>query len=277
MLSVDFSKKQRIVVKVGSSTITHDETGNIDYLLLERLIRQLCDLRGQGKDVCLVSSGAIAVGRYAIGLKERPKDLATKQACASIGQAYLMSTYQKIFSEYNQRAGQILMTKFTMANDESRINAKNTLEELFALGAIPIVNENDTVATHEIQYGDNDSLSAYVAALIDADLLILLSDIDGLYTDNPKVNPDARLVKLVENVDDVLAMASSETGSSVGTGGMATKLKAAQIATAFGADMIITNGNHIGNIHRIFENKDIGTVFLAKKQDGVCIIDLLEE
>ncbi len=277
MREIDFSQKHRIIVKVGSSTITHEATGNIDYTKLERLVRQLCDLRGQGKDVCLVSSGAIAVGRYAIGLKERPTDLATKQACASIGQAYLMSVYQKLFSEYNQKAGQILMTKMTMVNDESRTNAKNTFEELFSLGVIPIVNENDTVATHEIQYGDNDSLSAIVAALTDADLLILLSDIDGLYTDNPKTNSDATLVPLVDNVDEVLSMASSDTGSSVGTGGMTTKLKAAQIASAAGADMIITNGAHIGNIHRIFENKDIGTLFLSHKKDHVNIVDLLEE
>lgn len=277
MREIDFSKKKRIIIKVGSSTITHEATGNIDYTKLERLVRQLCDLRGQGKDVCLVSSGAIAVGRYAIGLKERPQDLATKQACASIGQAYLMSTYQKLFSEYNQKAGQILMTKMTMTNDESRVNAHNTFEELFSLGVIPIVNENDTVATHEIQYGDNDSLSALVAALTGADLLILLSDIDGLYTDNPKTNPKASLVTFVDNVEDVLSMASSDTGSSVGTGGMTTKLKAAQIASAAGADMIITNGAHIGNIHRIFENKDIGTLFLSHKKADLNILELLEE
>ena len=182
MYGHDFTEKKRVVIKVGSSTITHEATGNIDYTKLERLVRQLCDLRAQGKDVCLVSSGAIAVGRYAIGLKERPKDLATKQACASIGQAYLMSVYQKLFSEYNQRAGQILMTKKTMTDPESRENAKNTFEELFNLGVIPVVNENDTVATHEIQFGDNDSLSAIVSALINADALVLLSDIDGLYT-----------------------------------------------------------------------------------------------
>ena len=204
MYGRDFSEKKRVIVKVGSSTITHEATGNIDYTKLERLVRQLCDLRAQGKDVCLVSSGAIAVGRYAIGLKERPSDLATKQACASIGQAYLMSVYQKLFSEYNQKAGQILMTKKTMTDPESRENAKNTFEELFALGVIPVVNENDTVATHEIQFGDNDSLSAIVAALVKADALILLSDIDGLYTDNPNTNPDAQFVPVVENIDAVV-------------------------------------------------------------------------
>ncbi len=273
----NFSNKKRVVIKVGSSTITHEETGNLDYTKLERMVRQLCDLRNRGIDVCLVTSGAIAVGRHAIGLNERPKDLATKQACASIGQATLMSIYQKLFAEYNQIAGQILMTKKTMLDDESRYNAKNTFEEMFALGAIPVVNENDTVATHEIQFGDNDTLSAIVAALIGADALVLLSDIDGLYTDNPKTNPDAVLVPLVKNVDEVLSMASSETGSNVGTGGMTTKLRAAHIASISGADMIITNGAHIGNIHRIFEDKEIGTLFLAHKKSDVKILDLLEE
>ena len=273
----NFSTKKRVVIKVGSSTITHEATGNLDYIKLERMCRQLCDLRNRGMDVCLVTSGAIAVGRNAIGLKERPGDLATKQACASIGQATLMSIYQKLFSEYNQIAGQILMTKKTMVDDESRFNARNTFEEMFALGAIPVVNENDTVATHEIQFGDNDTLSAIVAALIGADALILLSDIDGLYTDNPRTNSEAELVPLVEDVTKVLDMASSDTGSSVGTGGMATKLRAAQIASACGCDMIITNGAHIGNIHRIFEDKEIGTLFLSNKLNDVHIIDLLEE
>ncbi|MCR4695020.1 MAG: glutamate 5-kinase [Pseudobutyrivibrio sp.] len=277
MYKVDFTEKKRIIVKVGSSTITHEETGNIDYTKLERLVRQLCDLRARGKDVCLVSSGAIAVGRYAIGLKERPRDLATKQACASIGQAYLMSVYQKLFSEYNQKAGQVLITKKTFIDSESRENARNTFNELFKLGVIPVVNENDTVATHEIQFGDNDSLSAIVCALVKADALVLLSDIDGLYTHNPKENPDAKLVEVVEDISSVMDMATSDSSSNVGTGGMTAKLKAALIATYSGADMVITNGNHIGNIHRIFENQDKGTLFVANKRDDVNILELLEE
>ena len=277
MYGVDFTKKKRVVIKVGSSTITHEATGNIDYTKLERLVRQLCDLRAQGKDVCLVSSGAIAVGRYAIGLKNRPQDLATKQACASIGQAYLMSVYQKIFSEYNQRAGQVLITKKTMTDSESRENARNTFNQLFELGVIPVVNENDTVATHEIQFGDNDSLSAIVAALVNADALVLLSDIDGLYTDDPSTNPDAEFVPVVEDIDAVADMASSDSTSDVGTGGMTAKIRAAQIATYSGADMVITNGKHIGNIHRIFENKDKGTLFVANKRDDVHVLDLLED
>ncbi|MCR4568197.1 MAG: glutamate 5-kinase [Pseudobutyrivibrio sp.] len=277
MYGHDFKEKKRVIVKVGSSTITHEETGNIDYTKLERLVRQLVDLRAQGKDVCLVSSGAVAVGRYAIGLKERPQDLATKQACASIGQAYLMSVYQKLFSEYNQKAGQVLITKKTMTDPESRANARNTFEQLFNLGVIPVVNENDTVATHEIQFGDNDSLSAIVAALVKADALILLSDIDGLYTDDPNSNPNAEFVAVVDNIDDVANMASSDSSSDLGTGGMTAKLRAAQIATFSGADMVITNGAHIGNIHRIFENKDKGTLFVANKRDDVRVLDLLED
>ena len=264
MYGHDFTKKKRVVVKVGSSTITHEATGNIDYTKLERLVRQLCDLRAQGKDVCLVSSGAIAVGRYAIGLKERPKDLATKQACASIGQAYLMSVYQKLFSEYNQKAGQILMTKKTMTDPESRENARNTFEQLFNLGVIPVVNENDTVATHEIQFGDNDSLSAIVAALTKADALVLLSDIDGLYTDNPNTNPDAEFVPVVESIEDVMDMASSDSSSDVGTGGMNTKLQAAKIATVSGMDMVIANSADVKVIHRIVDGADIGTIFKSK-------------
>ena len=174
----DFTKKKRVVVKIGSSSLNRGETGNLNFTKLEHLVRELCDMRNRGMDVCLVSSGAIAVGRQTIGLNERPKDISTKQACAAVGQARLMMTYQRMFAEYNQIAGQILMTKNTMVNPVSRKNAKNTFEELFRLGVIPIVNENDTVSTYEMQFGDNDTLSAIVSSLVGADLLILLSDID---------------------------------------------------------------------------------------------------
>ncbi len=181
----DFKKKKRVVVKIGSSSLNYEETGNLNFTKLEHLVRELCNLRNRGMDVCLVSSGAISVGRQTLGLQARPSDISTKQACASVGQARLMMIYQKLFAEYNQVAGQVLMTKNTMVNPVSRENAKNTFEELFRLGAIPIVNENDTVSTYEMQFGDNDTLSAIVASLIGADLLILLSDIDGLFTDDP--------------------------------------------------------------------------------------------
>lgn len=278
MESVDFTKKKRVIVKVGSSTITHEATGGVDFKKLDRLVRELCDLRNQGMDVCLVSSGAIAVGRGAIGLKERPKNLATKQACASIGQATLMSIYQKLFAEYSHIAGQVLMTKKTMIDNVSRKNAQNTFEELFSLGIIPVVNENDTVSTYEISFGDNDTLSAIVASLTGADALILFSDIDGLYTDNPKTNKDAKFIPVVETIDDkILAMASNESGSNVGTGGMATKIKAAQIACISGCDMVIANGDDISNLHRIFENKQVGTIFKAHQNEDVSILDLVEE
>ncbi len=273
-----FEKKKRIVVKIGSSSLTHLKTGKIDFIKLEKLVRQLCDLKNQNIDVCLVSSGAIAVGRNILGINKRPKNISTKQACAAVGQSALMMTYQKLFSEYQQTCGQVLMTKKTMTDNVSRTNARNTFEELFKLGVIPVVNENDTVNTYEIQFGDNDSLAALVASLIGADLLILLSDIDGLFTDNPKNNPDAKLVELVDKIDDtVLHMASVETGSDVGTGGMATKLNAARIATYSGADMIIANGADVEIIHDIMEDDFLGTVFTANKKDDFFIADFIEE
>ena len=199
--------KKRIVIKIGSSSLTHAATGRLGRLLkMEVLVRELGDLRNQGKDVVLVSSGAIAVGAAALGMKGKPSDLRVKQACASVGQARLMLIYQKLFSEYNQMAGQILMTKNTMVNNANRRNAQNTFNELLSLGVIPIVNENDSISTYEMQslekFGDNDTLSAVVAALIEADLLILMSDIDGLYTDDPNSNPDARFIDTVDNFDE---------------------------------------------------------------------------
>ncbi|MDE7062812.1 MAG: glutamate 5-kinase [Lachnospiraceae bacterium] len=270
--------KKRVVVKIGSSSLQHMETGNLDFLKMERLVRELCDIRNTGKDVCLVSSGAIAVGRQSIGLGERPVAIAAKQACAAVGQARLMMTYQKMFAEYHQIAGQVLMTKNTMIDNVSRKNAQNTFEELFSLGVIPIVNENDTVSTYEMQFGDNDSLSAIVASLIGADLLILLSDIDGLYTDDPRTNEWAQLVPYVDELNEqFLKMAKESTGSDVGTGGMATKLIAAQIATMSGADMIIANGKDMRVLHRIFEGHNVGTLFRAHQDEDFYIADFIEE
>ena len=274
----DFTKKKRVVVKIGSSSLNRGETGNLNFTKLEHLVRELCDMRNRGMDVCLVSSGAIAVGRQTIGLNERPKDISTKQACAAVGQARLMMTYQRMFAEYNQIAGQILMTKNTMVNPVSRENAQNTFEELFRLGVIPIVNENDTVSTYEMQFGDNDSLSAIVASLVGADLLILLSDIDGLYTDDPRKNPKAELIPVVEKIDNRIEnMAGDTVGSDVGTGGMTTKLTAARIATLSGADMIIANAKDVGVLHQIFEGKQVGTFFKANKNDDFYIADYVEE
>ena len=275
---LNFKDKKRVVVKIGSSSLQHAATGSLNFNKVEKLVRELCDMRNRGMDVCLVSSGAIAVGRKAMGLTERPKTISTKQACAAVGQARLMMTYQKIFSEYNQIAGQVLMTKSTMLNNVSRKNAQNTFEELFRLGVIPIVNENDTVSTYEMQFGDNDTLSAIVASLTGADLLILLSDIDGLFTDDPHENPKAELIRIVETLDEsVLHMAKESTGSDVGTGGMATKLAAARIATFSGADMIIANGKDVGILHEIFEGDFLGTTFLANKNEDFYIADYIEE
>lgn len=272
------ANKKRIVIKIGSSSLQHAETGNMDYPKLERLVRQLCDLRNRGMDVCLVSSGAIAVGRQSMGLKERPTNIATKQACAAVGQGRLMMTYQRMFAEYNQVAGQVLMTKNTMIDNVSRKNAQNTFEELFRMGVIPIVNENDTVSTYEMQFGDNDSLSAIVASLVGADLLILLSDIDGLFTDDPRQNPDAKLVPFVEHLDQHFEdMAKGTTGSDVGTGGMATKLTAAKIATLSGADMVIANGKDVDVIHQIMEGEPVGTLFAAHKNEDFYVVDYIEE
>lgn len=264
-----FKYKKRVVVKIGSSSLQHPSSGELDLIKLEKLVRELCDLRNQGMDVCLVSSGAIAVGRRAIGLTEKPTEVATKQACAAVGQARLMMIYQRLFSEYSQVASQVLMTKDTMIHDVSYENAKNCFEELFRLGIIPIVNENDTISTYEINFGDNDTLSAIVAALTEADLLILLSDIDGLYTDDPRSNPDAKLIERIEKMDDkYLSMAKESTGSDVGTGGMSTKLKAAKIATASGADMIIANGKDVGIIHQIINGDFTGTFFQKHKEES---------
>ncbi len=258
-------------MKIGSSSLQHPKTGELDYIKLEVLVRELCNLRNQGKDVVLVTSGAIAQGKKAMHLTDADitsqNRIAMKQACAAIGQARLMMTYQRIFSEYNQVTAQILMTKNTIVDNLNRYNAHNTFSQLLEMGVIPVVNENDTVATYELEM-DNDTLSAIVAALIGADLLILLSDIDGLYTDDPRKNPDAKFVELVEELtDDYLNMGKKSTGSSVGTGGMNTKLTAARIATKAGADMLIANSSDIRIIHRLMDGRNYGTLFVANQDE----------
>lgn len=269
--------KKRIVIKVGSSSLQHKETGGLDYIKLEVLVREICNLRNMGKEVVLVSSGAIAVGKRAVHLGKDDDPIAVKQACAAIGQARLMMTYQKIFSEYNHVCAQILMTKNTIVDPLNRFNAHNTFSELLKLGVVPIVNENDTVATYEIKFGDNDTLSAIVAALIDADLLILLSDIDGLYTDDPNQNKDAKFISVVDELtDDLMQMGKKSTGSDVGTGGMNTKLQAAKIATVAGADMIIANSDDMRIIHRIMDGREYGTFFKAHKDDNFYLADYVE-
>ena len=263
------SDKYSFVIKIVSSSLQHKVTGDLDYTKLDVLVRELCNLRNMGKDVVLVTSGAIAVGGKAIlPTREEDNPIAVKQACAAVGQARLMMIYQKIFAEYNQVAAQILMTKNTIVDNLNRYNARNTFAELFKLGVIPIVNENDTIATYEIEIGDNDTLSAIVASLVEADALLLLSDIDGLYTDDPRTNPDVRYIEVVEELtEELMNMGKASTGSSVGTGGMTTKLQAAKIASSTGVDMVIANSRDIKVIHRILSGQNIGTLFLAHKDE----------
>ena len=258
------AQKKRIVVKIGSSTLTHPETGDMDLVKMERLVRILTDISNSGKDVVLVSSGAIAVGRKSV-----------KQACAAIGQTRLMMVYQRLFAEYNKIPAQILMTKLTMIRDENRRNARATFSELLEMGVIPIVNENDTVVTDEIEFGDNDTLSAIVAALIHADLLVLLSDIDGLYDDDPRANPDAKFIEEIDYITDELEAMAKGAGSDVGTGGMATKIAAARIANDAGADMVICNGNDIKNLRHVIEGRKVGTIFRAHKNENFHLINYL--
>ena len=275
-LREEIKDKKRIVIKIGSSSLQHKETGGLDYTKLDVLVRELCNIANQGKEVVLVSSGAIAVGKRAVHIGKEDNPIAVKQACAAIGQARLMMTYQKLFAEYNHVAAQVLMTKNTIAEPLNRFNAKNTFSELLKLGAIPIVNENDTVSTFEIEFGDNDTLSAIVAALIDADLLILLSDIDGLYTDDPNKNPDAEFISVVDRLDDSIMGMGKGTSSSVGTGGMGTKLSAARIATSSGADMIIANAADVRIIHRIMDGREYGTLFKAHKSEEFDLVTFIE-
>ena len=273
----ELKDKKRIVVKVGTSSLIHVETGELDLIKVEHLVRELTDLRSKGKDVILVTSGAIGVGSKAAGFKEKPDTVPLKQACAAIGQARLMMIYQKFFAEYNQVTAQVLMTRNTMLNANNRRNAQNTFEELLALGAIPVVNANDSISTFEILHGDNDTLSAVVVSLVGADLLILLSDINGLYTDNPSTNPDAKFVPFVDMVDDELKDMGKESASGVGTGGMATKLIAAELATSAGADMVIANGRNMNVIHKIIDGQPYGTFFRSNEDEAFELKRFLKE
>lgn len=269
VISVDrafLKEKKRIVIKIGTSTITHMETGNLNLDKLEKFVRVLTDLHNQNKEVVVVSSGAVGAGRKALGIQEKPKTLSVKQACAAVGQARLMMIYQKLFAEYNQTIAQILITKRVMTNEISRKNAENTFQELFSMGVIPIVNENDPISTDQIEgdiFGDNDTLSANVAELVKADLLILLSDIDGLYTDDPHKNPEAKYISYVESIDDKLEGMAKGAETSLGTGGMTTKIAAAKIAMEAGVDMVIASGDDVHNVSRIMDGKEVGTLFQA--------------
>ena len=258
--------KKRIVIKVGTSTITYPETGNLNLGKLEKFIRILINMRNQGKEVIVVTSGAIGVGRNALGMESTPKEDEKRQACAAVGQGKLMMIYEKLFSEYSQLTAQVLLTKESISHKECRENAQNTFRELLKMHVIPIVNENDAISMDQSKYGnfgDNDTLSAYVAELVGADLLVLMSDIEGLYTDDPRENRNAEFVHTVYRIDEKLEKMGKGAGSSLGTGGMATKIQAAKLATMVGADMVIANGEDISIIDDIMAGKKVGTLFQA--------------
>ena len=258
-------RSMRIVVKVGTSTLAY-ATGRLNIQRVERMCRVLSDLKNAGHEIILVSSGAIAMGFGKLNLRERPHDMPTKQASAAVGQCELMYVYDKLFTEYNHTVAQLLITAPDIADGGSRKeNFHNTLDRLLELGALPIINENDTISTEEIAVGDNDTLSAVVAATTRAELLILLSDIDGLYDSDPHKNPDAKLIHEVSEIDEKILSLAGGSGSELGTGGMVTKLHAAQIATEAGCEMVIANGWNPDLLYGIVEREPIGTRFLAKK------------
>lgn len=251
---------KRIVIKVGTSTLTY-ENGKTNIRRLAKLVSVLADLHNAGCEVVLVSSGAIGVGVGKLGLPSRPTDTMGRQAAAAVGQCELMFMYDKFFSEYGQKVGQLLITKGDVECEERRTNLTNTFDRLFEYGAVPIVNENDSVSIEELVFGDNDCLSANVAKLIHADALIMLTDIDGLYSGNPREDPDATLIVNVERIDDDLKALAGGTGSNRGTGGMITKLNAAEIATQAGIPAIIMNGSTPTDLYKTVEGRQVGTFF----------------
>ncbi len=274
--------RKRVVVKIGSSSLLHESTRELNYRRIDYLARELTDLKNGGRDVILVSSGATAVGRSVMHvgkeIMEADGPITVKQACAAVGQARLMMTYQKLFEEYNQITAQVLMTRNTVTDALSKYNLVNTFTELLKLGVIPIVNENDSVATYEYSLGDNDTLSAIVSSIMGADLLILLSDVDGLYTDDPRENKVVGFIEYVEKIDDsLLKMGKKVAGSEVGTGGMSSKLTAARIATYSGCDMVIVNSRDLHVIEKVINGENVGTLFRSDPRKDYDILDYLEE
>ncbi|MBQ3557268.1 MAG: glutamate 5-kinase [Oscillospiraceae bacterium] len=254
----------RIVVKVGTSTLAHP-TGHLNIRHVEELVTVLSDLRNAGHDVILVSSGAIGMGVGKLHLPGKPADIPTKQAAAAVGQCELMYTYDRLFTQYNHTVAQILLTGEDVDHAERRQNFENTINRLLELGALPIINENDTVATAEIKVGDNDTLGAIVACTVEADLLVLLSDIEGLYTADPHKNPDAALIHVVETITPEVEALAGGVGSGLGTGGMTTKIRAAKMVTGVGCDMVIANGANPAVLYDIVDGKNVGTRFVGKK------------
>ena len=257
----DVTKASRIVVKVGTSTLTH-ANGLLNFRRIDELARVLSDLKNEGKKVVLVSSGAIGVGAAKLGMNGKPHELKEKQAAAAVGQCELMHIYDKMFQEYGQTVAQVLLTRDVTDTPERHQHVVNTMDALLEHGAIPVINENDTVAVEEIVYGDNDTLSAIVAEIAHADLLVLLSDIDGLYDEDPHKNEGACLIPVVYELTDKIRAAAGGVGTEFGSGGMATKIQAADIALAAGIPMIIANGARPDVLYEIFEGKQVGTVFL---------------
>lgn len=254
---------KKVVIKVGSSSITHDH-GVINLQKIDELAWELSNLKNHGIDVILVSSGAIAAGAKRLNLEERPRDTVGKQAASAVGQVALMNTYNRAFNEYNYQAAQILVTKHIETDMTMRENSKNTLCQLLSMDVIPIVNENDTISTFEIEFGDNDTLSAVVSRIVDADLLILLSDIDGLYNDDPNKNKDAHLIKEVNEINDELRAMAKGSNSAVGTGGMATKINAATLCMEKDIDVVIANSEDMKIIRKIVGGEEVGTIFKKK-------------
>lgn len=254
------SQSQTVVVKVGTSTLSYP-SGRLNFQRIERLAEVLSGLQRAGKKVLLVSSGAIAAGSGRMGIKARPSELSEKQALAALGQTGLMKIYQKFFDMRGQQVAQVLLTKDIVLVSERRINASNTLKSLIDMDIIPIINENDTVATEEIEFGDNDSLSAYVACLVGADLLVMMTDIDGLYSADPRTNPDAKLIPLVQHINADLEESAKGTGNNFGKGGMVTKIAAAAVCRADNIPVVIANGNRPSNLQNILSGETIGTLF----------------
>ena len=261
----NLSSKRRVVIKIGTSSLTFPN-GKLNLRRIEHITNVVAALQAQGKQIVLVSSGSIAVGVGKLGKKKRPNTIPGKQAMAAIGQAILAKIYRKFFSEHNINIAQVLLTYDVITNEEKHRNAENTFAKLLEMGVVPIVNENDTVATDEIEIGDNDTLSAMVASICKANLLIILSDIDGFFDKDPRKNPDAKRIAIITEVNDEVSNAAGSAGTSFGTGGMSTKISAVKICHKDNIDTIIANGDKPEILYDIFDGKDIGTLFVAPKQ-----------
>ncbi|MGN0610037.1 MAG: glutamate 5-kinase [Oscillospiraceae bacterium] len=261
----DIDSKKRIVIKIGTSTLAH-KTGRLNIRRMENLVKVIADLQNGGRQVTLVSSGAIGLGMSKLGLQSRPTETRLKQACAAVGQCELMYIYDKLFGEYNLTVAQLLLTKYNI-DSPRRQNVVNTFEQLLSRNVIPVVNENDTVAIDELEleFGENDTLAAHVALLCKADMLVILSDIDGFYDSNPKLDPNAKLIPVVNEINDDIRQLAGGAVSGLGTGGMITKLNAAEMTMAEGIDTVLLNGRNPKILYDLFDGKQVGTIFTADK------------